>query len=507
MAFLLAALLSLPLAAAKCTHAIVGGGPGGVYTAWRLVTSLPDAEVCLFERSKRLGGRIASIRNLGPHEDLVVEAGAYRFVPVPECEKIGQETKCEWTPLARHLIKDALKLKTALYDPFPGDNSKMEKIVDENGHNAGYATFVETMAKETEEAGRLHIYMLHEVTSLRRAGSGISLSMKGPDGVKEVEADAVLLNVPQLPLLRLLSASAEVDDIMTPREDLFAPRSYAILKLYVYYEDAWWRNYLNLTAGQFSNMGDDWWNAPYQFPLPLEGRYWDGDFRCDSDGRNCRGFLEAIYGGGDTIIDAFRPHMLAQRNGDPIVVLDSKKPMDAHLLKLVHRSLVAFHAKALKAAGKLELVNASFPETAVLSSWTGEAAGFEAGCHDIKAVSPPGTDMEDIRPVYNSSAQRLRFVRPLGENVPVFLADEAFGWPSCWAESSLVLAENAVHAMAGLGKPSWLPEDIYKYVMLKDGSAFIGPKFPSCGGDPFVLRNRLRRESNRAGSNAEELVI
>ncbi|CAE7819586.1 prpf31, partial [Symbiodinium sp. CCMP2456] len=275
-----------------------------VYTAWRLVTSLPDAEVCLFERSKRLGGRIASIRNLGPHEDLVVEAGAYRFVPVPECEKIGQETKCEWTPLARHLIKDALKLKTALYDPFPGDNSKMEKIVDENGHNAGYATFVETMAKEAEEAGRLHIYMLHEVTSLRRAGSGISLAMKGPDGQKEVEADAVLLNVPQLPLLRLLSASAEVDDIMTPREDLFAPRSYAILKLYVYYEDAWWRNYLNLTAGQFSNMGDDWWNAPYQFPLPLEGRYWDGDFRCDSDGRNCRGFLEAIYGGGDTIIDA-----------------------------------------------------------------------------------------------------------------------------------------------------------------------------------------------------------
>eukprot|EP00439_Symbiodinium_sp_Y106_P033883 s252_g4.t1 len=119
-----------------------------------------------------------------------------------------------------------------------------------------------------------------------------------------------------------------------------------------------------------------------------------------------------------------------------------------------------------------------------------------------EAVSPPGTDMEDIRPVYNSSAQRLRFVRPLGENVPVFLADEAFGWPSCWAESSLVLAENAVHAMAGLGKPSWLPED-----PRTDGSAFIGPKFPSCGGDPFVLQNRLRRESNRAGSNAEELVI
>ena len=32
------------------------------------------------------------------------------------------------------------------------------------------------------------------------------------------------------------------------------------------------------------------WEAPYQFPMPLEGRYWDGDFRCDGDeNRPCRG--------------------------------------------------------------------------------------------------------------------------------------------------------------------------------------------------------------------------
>ena len=38
-----------------------------------------------------------------------------------------------------------------------------------------------------------------------------------------------------------------------------------------------------------------------------------------------RGFLEAIYGGDDAIIEAFRPFMLADRNGDPIVVLDNQK--------------------------------------------------------------------------------------------------------------------------------------------------------------------------------------
>eukprot|EP00438_Fugacium_kawagutii_P023439 Skav223488 [mRNA] locus=scaffold643:103153:113955:+ [translate_table: standard] len=63
---------------------------------------------------------------------------------------------------------------------------------------------------------------------------------------------------------------------MAPRADLFAPSSYAILKLYVHYEA---------------------WEAPYQFPLPLEGRYWDGDFRCDGEDkeRPCRGLQRSKF--------------------------------------------------------------------------------------------------------------------------------------------------------------------------------------------------------------------
>lgn len=511
----LLAAVAVPLSAAsECSHAIVGGGPGGVYTAWRLATSLPNASICLFERHQRLGGRIASVRGLGPKKDLVVEAGAYRFVPVPECNEFGppgqRVTKCEWTPLTAHLVKDALKLKTKLYDPFPGDHSKMEKIVDASGHNAGYGTFVELMAQQAEDLKRLKIFLGHEVVGLRRSerdtSGGVVLSVKGPNKTFEVGASAVLLNIPQLLLLRLLRASSQVDEVMSPPADLFAPSSYAILKLYVHYQDAWWRNYLQLTGGEFSNMMGSFsaWEAPYQFPLPLEGRYWDGDFRCDGADaeRPCRGFLEAIYGGDDAIIESFRPFMLADRNGDPIVVLDQQK--DKELLKRIHRSLVAFHEKPLRKAGKLELVNASLPDSAVLSSWTAEAAGFEAGCHNLKVVSPRGYDMEDIKPVFNSSLQRSKFVRPLGHDVRVFLADEAFGWPSCWAESSLVLAENAVHEMEGLAKPSWLPEEVYHYIMFKDHEAStIGPKAPSCGGDPFLRH----MQGTRHPSQGQELVV
>jgi len=166
--------------------------------------------------------------------------------------------------------------------------------------------------------------------------------------------------------------------------------------------------------------------------------------------------------------------------------------------------LVALHEKELRKVGKLELVNASLPDSAVLSSWTAEAAGFEAGCHSLKVVSPSGYDMEDVKPVFNSSLQRSKFVRPLGEDVRVFLADEAFGWPSCWAESSLVLAENAVNEMEGLPRPSWLPEDVYHYVMFKDHEASaLGPKEPSCGGDPW-LRTPQRPRGQPRG---EEVVV
>eukprot|EP00438_Fugacium_kawagutii_P023438 Skav223487 [mRNA] locus=scaffold643:91348:99007:+ [translate_table: standard] len=103
-------------------------------------------------------------------EDLVVEAGAYRaspreasFVPVPECNEFGppgqRVTKCEWTPLTAHVVKDAGTIGTVL-----SDHSKMEKIVDDQGHNAGYATFVETMAKEAMDLKGLQLFLGHEAS-------------------------------------------------------------------------------------------------------------------------------------------------------------------------------------------------------------------------------------------------------------------------------------------------------------------------------------------------------
>ena len=63
-----------------CTTAIIGAGAGGLYTAYRMVVDalVPASSICIFEASGRIGGRILSVRNLGPLGDMVLDAGGYR---------------------------------------------------------------------------------------------------------------------------------------------------------------------------------------------------------------------------------------------------------------------------------------------------------------------------------------------------------------------------------------------------------------------------------------------
>lgn len=67
----------------SCKLAVVGAGTGGLYTAMRLVEENKfDAEdVCIFEATERVGGRIYSLRGFGPENDITVDAGGYRTWP------------------------------------------------------------------------------------------------------------------------------------------------------------------------------------------------------------------------------------------------------------------------------------------------------------------------------------------------------------------------------------------------------------------------------------------
>ena len=225
--------LPQPLAQQSCAVAIAGAGPGGIYFAWRLLTLGFKDTVCILERSSRFGGRIYSLREQGPKADLTVDMGAYRYAPKPYQEG-------DWyiyTPLLGGLIDNKLGLPSAPYEP--GNlKSTVRKLVDDKGQNAGYATFVEAMMRQLQTYPNVKIEFHQELISLALTdhssssdgssdGSGVSLTFAS--GLV-VTAGKAVLNMPQLPLLKVLDRSKGL--AMPPV--LQAPAPMDGVKLYVH---------------------------------------------------------------------------------------------------------------------------------------------------------------------------------------------------------------------------------------------------------------------------------
>lgn len=498
------ALLALGAAAFKgasssthCDIAVVGGGPGGTYVSWRAVHDAPaGTSICLFDMGARVGGRVHSLRGQGPQKDLVVEAGAYRFSPnKTEIHFAANFTWLIYTPITAHLVMDALRLETKRYNPAPGQyDSGLLKIVDSAGHDTGYLTFVEEMLHQAQRAAAasssssdatFRLFFGHELVSIASAGDAEPLALAFANGAA-FTCDKLVLNVPQRPLLRLLGASPSLVPMGTPwPAQLAAPIAYPLLKLYLYYDDAWWINELGLRSGHFNNseaspsspswkdptqnpMANDDCILSKQSPLPLQGSYHDGDVRCDggAGAPSCRGFLQTSYMGDLQAVRAYESYHLS--GNDSVVHLDpAARPDHAHLLEQLHESLLLLHADALAAANATARVAKLRPALGVLSIWSQRVAGLEAGCHMPK----------DGPPIPKAELPR-RSLQPLADQ-RVIVANEAFGPLECWAEGSLVLAENAAHQL-GLPKPAWLPAEVYDDVIFaRNGSVSYARAVPS----------------------------
>lgn len=427
-----------------------------MYFAWRLIEAHPELgpRICIFDQADQVGGRIMTLRNQGPRGDLTVEAGAYRYVdkPIVATDPKGRTWKTVWTPLTAALLEKGLQLPTAPYEP--GDPvHAMRKIVDRSGHNAGYVTFVEELLKQVKSKG-LRFFPGQTLTSIAAGalhpGEGFALAFSASDGSdpEVVFSEKVLLNIPQQPLLQVLRVSpflwasdSNWLDGTTPMDPLYVPTRSVDVKLYVYYEDAWWINDLNLTTGMFEDDADT--NAQH---APLAGRYHDGDVRCDP---RCRGFLEAVYTNEarrEAAIKFYENYQLY--TGSPYSILDDSTMDGRALLEKVHASLLRLHRSQLVAAGALERVEALHPSQIVLSVWDSKVKYFGAATHHMKngTIPPRLVSVMSLKPFSGKQ---------------IYLANEAFGPVSGWAEGSLVMAENIVHQL-GLDRPSWLSEDVYE---------------------------------------------
>ena len=423
--------------------------------------------MCLFDMSARVGGRVHSLRRQGPRHDLVVEAGAYRFALNDTCIRFGNYSFCVSTPLTKHLVVDALKLPTKAYNPTKaGWDHALHKIVDAAGNDAGYLTFVEKMAHAS--LSNLKLLLGKELASIGPSSLAPAdgLTLVFADGAA-VTAKRLALNLPQRPLLRLLAASPSLvpADAQWPAP-LTRPLAYPIVKLYLHYDDAWWINDLGLRAGSFNNsqawhadptgpMAADDCLGARQAPYPLQGAYHDGDYRCDRPGpRACRGFLQAAYMGDPQAVRLYEQFHLS--GTDSAVALDpATRPDHRFLLEGVHAALLGVHEATLKAKGAYERVAAMQPSGGVASVWSDRAAGLEAGCH------MPREHAGSVKP---TPAAAIAPLAPWAKQV--FVVNEAFGTRECWAEGSLVMAENAA-ARLGLPRPAWLPQDLYEKLLFK----------------------------------------
>jgi hypothetical protein len=302
-----------------CALAVVGAGAGGLYAAWRLVEAgtYAASDVCVFEATERVGGRTYSVRYGAL--DMAVDAGAYRTWP-------------EYTPVTHALIVDKLGLSVACYDPAEDPCEKFI-LVDEAGHNAGFATYVEELATKLFAQGA-RWFPRRRVVSVAPRDPGLALTFASG---AQATAEKTILNIPQRPLLEIMRGSPTLGLDASAFAAAHAVQTEVVTKLYLYYDVAWWRE-LGLTSGDFKLDGD-------AANMPLKGRYHDGDVVCDDedDPATCRGFLLAVYDHDYSGEAAMFFRRYQRERPEPVTILSGATPEGAAFLAHAHERLLECH--------------------------------------------------------------------------------------------------------------------------------------------------------------------
>eukprot|EP00198_Chlamydomonas_reinhardtii_P011419 XP_001700756.1 L-amino-acid oxidase [Chlamydomonas reinhardtii] len=480
----------------QCDVAIVGGGIGGMYAAYRILTGgTRPPVVCTFEATNRIGGRIFSLRGMGGRGDLCVDVGAYRYVD-------GRHT------LVQGVVENLLGLNYTLYDPA---SPIFRKLVDGRGDDVGFVSVVEGLAARAVDKG-LKLFLNTAVTRVR-VSSSTAPEAEGPPPKYQltlyttsgravrVSAARVIFNVPQRPLMRILQASNLAT--FTPwSRALDMPFPYMAAKMYLYYEDTWWI-YMNLTTGSFAAPAFDTPGVESDPTLftqpPLRARYHDGDWKCDGDDDawsaaaaaggppppppRCHGFLlytylsDNSYSGGANrngqglntppwsgVVPRFYWNIAVNPDmSKPYVVLDASTNSAEQLLAAAHRKLVAYHQSVGKPIP--EPYASTLPTQAVVVVWDPSVFWTGGAWHGYKNGALGG--------MVNTSAQAdpaqsvpVAAIKPW-EHEQLFVVNEAFapGAFQGWAEGSVLLAENVVSSHFGAARPAFLPPDRHDCVL------------------------------------------
>ncbi|KAK3248455.1 hypothetical protein CYMTET_42081 [Cymbomonas tetramitiformis] len=469
-----------------CEEVIVGGGWAGVYFAYRRATSVEDpSKICVFERTKRIGGRTYSV----PVNDteFTLDVGAYRFSPDMH--------------LPGDLILKHFQLPTECYEPncpdasldFPPPflfnySAPMLRIVDNTTRlPSGYVTAIYRMTEKMKELGA-HIFLGHELIDFAPAplsSENSTLLFASTDGQVKVESQLVMLNLPRNYLLALPGVLRSLRPrvhgmlkciVFDEPKSLFKnttstkPTS-ALSKAYFYYSDAWWHTKINRTVGETPSNAFN--------PLPTSsgifyGIHWnDGPVVCSDDAmsgkKRCHGFLETYYAVTNETFFA----SISGQPTQPLGLLRAGNPTSDAIIARAHTALLEFLEPIL--------LNASVapeeipkPELIVVGVWERPSytrellrAGYTAPTKVYYAPELSGSLAKacNLNGLTEDEYQ-LTVLQPFGRSSRIFLANNDYValnvhylWGD-WAEESLLMAERALFRL-GAAKPEWLDKAYY----------------------------------------------
>ncbi|BDA43792.1 probable Achacin at N-terminal half [Coccomyxa sp. Obi] len=456
-----------------CDVAIVGGGPGGIYAAYRILEGASrngSLIVCVLEATGRVGGRVYSVRKLGEKGDLTVDMGAYRY----NQERHG---------LVRDVVENLLKLPIR---PYQASKPNLKIIVTNNGANAGFTTYVEGLLRLALDRG-LNITFNARVVAINETQQGFLLELANGH---VVSARSVILNLPAVPLHRLLANSNLPDRTYNPQ--LFAPYATTGAKVYLYYPKAWWIAQ-GLTDGDF--IASPVW-PPIKFPFG--GRFYDGQVKCspknDSnaptldftaaqastlDLQSCYGFLQVFYEAEHTTgnfsvpypqefsfqpFAYFRDYADARNPDTPYFVFNNATPEGSHFLHTAHTQLVGM----LKSKGTNLADNTveDLPTQAVVALWDPSVSWAGGAWHYYK-------DTND-----SSVANVASSVQPFPK-LRLYVASEAYSVYQHWCEGTLIMAENVVRTHFNATVPAWMGQETAQRVLFGPSyNEFRGPGEP-----------------------------
>eukprot|EP00967_Tisochrysis_lutea_P094058 scaffold136514_cov26-Tisochrysis_lutea.AAC.3 len=347
----------------------------------------------------------------------------------------GYRTFDTISPRTQFLITERLGLSLGCYDPI---SCLGKVIVDGEGNRIGFVTFLEKMLEEITELG-VRYFPGHAVTSLERAGEDYLVNVAALPF--PIAASRVILAVPQYPLQQprrrhrpsqhrrltsfaralpqILRASPTVevgDDLYTAIHSLQPVHA---VKFYLYYEDAWWITKLGLEEGGFTAEG----NA---VSPPLEGRYHDGDIKCNADKTSCHGWLQTQYfwdfsGRTQNYFARF------QKSRDSPVTMMSEISDGAKAIADVHAKVLQYH--------NLSPQEVPPPIEGALVTWNLATPFANTGWH------------------YWTDATKVNDLQQFLSDQRLHLVNEAFSATPSWAEGAILMADTMIEDLFGIPPP------------------------------------------------------